>query len=57
MQDNYESFKEEYYKLSHVDLSSYKENQMKRRIDNFRRKHAQKSYTQFLEKLKNDAEL
>ena len=57
MQDNYESFKEEYYKLSHVDLSSYKENQMKRRIDNFRRKHAQNSYTQFLETLKNDTEL
>lgn len=48
MLNNYEDFKREFFKLSKIDLSSYKENQMKRRIDNFIDKNQCAGYVNFL---------
>ena len=44
MLGSYETFKTEYLKLSNIDLSFYKESQMKRRIDNFVKKYKAQSY-------------
>ncbi len=57
MLDNYESFKKDYLKLSGIDLHSYKESQMKRRIDNFILKHGAKGYQDFVELLKKDKDV
>jgi chemotaxis protein methyltransferase CheR len=56
MQDSYENFKKEYQRLSNIDLGLYKENQMKRRIDNFVMKYKINSYGEFIELLKKDSE-
>ena len=37
--DNYDGFKKEVYDLTKIDLSSYKEKQMRRRIDSLVTKH------------------
>ncbi len=55
--DNYECFKQNFHSLSHIDLNSYKEGQMKRRIDNFIRKNKASGYQDFLRMLKSDKEL
>lgn len=57
MEDNYESFKSEYLRLSDIDLNSYKESQMKRRINNFMSKYEVKDYSGFLQLLKKDTEV
>lgn len=57
MPDNYESFKKEYLRLSGIDLNAYKENQMKRRIDNFISKHHESGYCSFLNLLKRDSDV
>lgn len=57
MLNNYENFKTEFLRLSKIDLNSYKENQMKRRIDNFLSKNHCTGYTDFFEKLKSDKEV
>ena len=57
MADNYESFKSEYLRLSDIDLNSYKESQMKRRINNFMSKYEVKDYSGFLQLLKKDTEV
>lgn len=57
MQDSYESFKKDYYRLSNIDLSLYKEAQMKRRIDNFVSKYRIHTYAEFLALLKSDSEV
>ena len=54
MLGSYETFKTEYLKLSNIDLSFYKESQMKRRIDNFVKKYKAQSYEEFLSLLKKD---
>lgn len=54
MLGSYETFKTEYLKLSNIDLSFYKESQMKRRIDNFVKKYKAQSYEEFLALLKKD---
>lgn len=54
MLGSYETFKTEYLKLSNIDLSFYKESQMKRRIDNFVKKYKAQSYEEFLVLLKKD---
>ena len=41
---DYEKFKEKVYQLTKIDLSSYKERQMKRRIDSLITKNNIKSY-------------
>jgi len=45
---DYETFKRNYFRLSEIDLSSYKEAQMKRRIDSFISKQDVKSYEEFI---------
>lgn len=57
MPDNYELFKKDYLQLTGIDLNSYKENQMKRRIDNFMRKHSVTNYQEFVGVLKRDREI
>ena len=57
MQDSYETFKKDYYRLSNIDLSLYKEGQMKRRIDNFVSKYRIHTYAEFLAMLKSDSEV
>ena len=55
MADNYENFKSEYLRLTEIDLNSYKESQMKRRINNFMSKYDVKDYSGFLQLLKKDS--
>lgn len=51
----YEKFVEAFYSLSGLDLNFYKENQMKRRINNFMNTHGYKdNYTDFLKALSRD---
>lgn len=53
--DNYEKFIKDFYNLSGLDLNFYKENQMKRRINNFMTTHNHKDdYTGFLKTLNRD---
>ena len=57
LSDSYEWFKQNFLSLSGIDLNSYKEGQMKRRIDNFLRKSKVSGYQQFVEMLKKDREM
>lgn len=52
--NSYETFKRDYLKLAGIDLNSYKENQMKRRIDNFIRKQKIATYGEFIQLIKRD---
>lgn len=54
MIDNYESFKEDVFKLTTIDLNAYKERQMKRRIDALIAKHNVKTYREYVAVLKRD---
>jgi len=51
---SYELFKTAIYDLSKIDLNSYKERQMKRRIDALITKNGIKSYKEYINKLKTD---
>ncbi|MCR5100647.1 MAG: protein-glutamate O-methyltransferase CheR [Butyrivibrio sp.] len=51
---DYEYFKKEVYAMSKIDLSSYKEKQMKRRIDTLIGKYEVNGYDKFVELLKKD---
>ncbi len=53
----YEEFKKGFYNISNIDLSSYKESQMKRRIDNFISKNHGGKYDEFLRAMKMDNDL
>lgn len=55
--DSYETFKKKYFQLAGIDLNSYKENQMKRRIDNFIRKHHLTTYDEFYQLLTKDTDV
>lgn len=55
MLNNYEDFKKEFFKVSKIDLNSYKENQMKRRIDNFIEKNQCEGYVNFLKLIQKDS--
>lgn len=57
MIDGYDKFKEEFFRLSKIDLNAYKENQMKRRILSFIQKYSFKEYHDFYEGLKKDQEI
>ncbi|SFA76246.1 chemotaxis protein methyltransferase CheR [Acetitomaculum ruminis DSM 5522] len=57
MADNYETFKTDVYKLTKIDLNSYKEKQMKRRIDSLISKHKIKTYSDYVKSLKDSKEL
>lgn len=54
MLGSYEAFKEAVYQLTKIDLNSYKERQMKRRIDALILKHGITSYKNYVEALKTD---
>lgn len=51
---DYEGFKTEVFRLTKIDLSAYKERQMKRRIDALIGKHLVKSYDDYVALLKAD---
>jgi chemotaxis protein methyltransferase CheR len=57
MLDNYEAFKKEVYRLTNIDLNCYKENQMRRRIDQLATKNKVDSYEDYLKLIKHDSEL
>lgn len=54
MQGNYEALKQSIFDLTKIDLNSYKERQMKRRIDALIAKHGIDSYSAYVTKLKTD---
>lgn len=54
MLGSYEKFKESIFQLTKIDLNSYKERQMKRRIDALITKHGIDSYTSYVGVLKTD---
>lgn len=54
MQDTYEAFKQSILDLTKIDLNSYKERQMKRRIDALITKYSISSYSEYVRKLKMD---
>ncbi|MCR5415565.1 MAG: protein-glutamate O-methyltransferase CheR [Pseudobutyrivibrio sp.] len=55
--DNYEQFKKDVYSLTKIDLSSYKEKQMRRRIDSLVSKNKCKSYTEYVNLLKTNKDV
>lgn len=57
MQYDYDYFIGEVLKLTSIDLSSYKQNQMKRRIDALILRHKISGYNNYIDVLKKDKEL
>ncbi len=57
MANDYEYFKKEIYSLTKIDLSSYKEKQMKRRIDTLIGKRNIKGYQNYIAAIKADKEM
>ena len=53
---DYEYFKKEIMAMTTIDLNSYKEKQMKRRIDTLIMKHGIKGYDQYVKELKTNTE-
>ena len=54
MTDDYEYFKRQIQLMTGIDLSSYKENQMKRRLDSLLVRNKLKSYQDYVSVLRND---
>ena len=54
---DYEYFKKEILKMTSIDLNSYKEKQMKRRIDNLIAKNKIVGYDKYVEALKSQKPL
>ncbi|TAH72164.1 MAG: protein-glutamate O-methyltransferase CheR [Anaerolineaceae bacterium] len=54
MLGSYEAFKESIFQLTNIDLNSYKERQMKRRIDSLITKHGITSYSSYVQILKSE---
>lgn len=52
--DNYEGFKSKVLSMTKIDLSSYKEKQMRRRIDSLVSRNNCKSYDEYVDLLKKD---
>lgn len=57
MLNNYEDFKKEFFGLSKIDLNAYKENQMKRRINNFISKNHCNGYDDFFDRIKKESDV
>lgn len=57
MADDYENFKKRVWDLTKIDLNSYKERQMKRRIDSLITKHGIKGYEKYIMELKSNKEI
>ncbi len=51
---DYEYFMGEVLKLTQIDLTAYKQNQMKRRIDSLIAKHKISDYQQYINTIKTD---
>lgn len=56
MLGDYEKFKKNIYNLTQIDLSSYKEKQMRRRIDTLITKNKAQSYDAYVDIIKKDKE-
>ena len=56
MLGDYEKFKKSIFSLTQIDLSSYKEKQMRRRIDTLITKNKVSSYDAYVELIKKDKE-
>lgn len=56
MEYTYEEFKKAIYSMTQIDLSSYKEKQMKRRIDTLISKSTAKNYEEYVKLIKTDKE-
>lgn len=54
---DYESFKSAVLKITGIDLNSYKEKQMRRRIDTLIKKHKINGYEEFIKAIKSDKKL
>lgn len=54
MLGSYEAFKESIFQLTSIDLNSYKERQMKRRIDSLITKHGITSYKSYVKTLQSE---
>lgn len=54
MLGSYETFKQSIYDMTKIDLNSYKERQMKRRIEALIAKHGIDSYSDYVTRLKSD---
>lgn len=54
---DYEKFKEEVYRISTIDLSAYKEKQMKRRLDALIKKHEYDGYAAYVKALRLKGEI
>lgn len=54
---DYEKFKEKIFQLTKIDLSCYKERQMKRRIDSLITKRKITTYDEYVEAIKRDKEM
>lgn len=57
MVNDYEKFKKDIFSLTQIDLSSYKERQMKRRIDTLIQRHKINGYDEFVKTIKTDQKL
>lgn len=55
--DDYETFKKEIYALTQIDLSAYKERQMRRRIDSLILKNGIHTYKEYVQAIKNNRAL
>ena len=55
--DNYEQFKTDVYRLTKIDLSAYKEKQMRRRIDSLVTKRSCQSYPEYVKLLTSQSEV
>lgn len=55
--EGYEKFKEQVFKMTGLDLSLYKERQMKRRIESLIKRHQIDSYESYFKVLKSDKEV
>lgn len=53
--ENYEAFKAEILKMTHIDLSSYKEKQMRRRLESLAVKHHCNDFSEYIKLLKTDS--
>ena len=57
MEYNYEEFTKDVYRLTQIDLSLYKERQMKRRIEALIKRHGLPGFKEFVEQIKVDRNL
>lgn len=55
--DDYETFKKEIFALTQIDLTAYKERQMRRRIDSLIIKHGITTYADYVVAIKRDHDL